>query len=231
MKYKLYCFPNISNENHKTSNKKNDVEKKVEFYPLQFDEKQSAVASYITNEQGELDDREKNCEIKQAYLKGLEEGKKEGCKSEKKVFESALNHFHQAISKFDTLKKQVYQTAERETVELALAIARKIVLYEVSVQKELILRVVKEAIQKVADHDKIKIRINPSDSPIIKNADPQFLNCDAIENITFVDDETISPGGCIIETNCGNIDARIEKQLQAIEEVFRFEFQQSEMNH
>jgi flagellar biosynthesis/type III secretory pathway protein FliH len=231
MKYKLYCFPNISNDNNKPSNKKNDMDKKREFYPLQFDEKKNSAVAFITNDQGALDDREKNCEIEQAYLKGLEEGKKEGHKSEKKVFESALNHFHQAISKFDTLKKQVYQTAERETVELALAIARKIILYEVSIQKELILRVVKEAIKKVADHDKIEIRINPTDSPIIKNADLQLLNCDAIENITFIEDETISPGGCIIETNCGNIDARIEKQLQAIEEVFRFEFQQSEMNH
>ena len=30
-------------------------------------------------------------------------------------------------------------------------------------------------------------------------------------------------GGCIIETNLGDIDARIEKQLQAVEEAFRSE--------
>jgi len=33
-------------------------------------------------------------------------------------------------------------------------------------------------------------------------------------------DESISDGGCIIETESGDIDARIEKQFQAVEEAF-----------
>ena len=34
-------------------------------------------------------------------------------------------------------------------------------------------------------------------------------------------DESIPDGGCIIETESGDIDARIEKQFQAVEEVFQ----------
>jgi len=50
---------------------------------------------------------------------------------------------------------------------------------------------------------------------------------DNIENITFEEDETISDGGCVIETDFGNIDARIERQFQVVEEAFKSEIQRS----
>lgn len=232
MNYKLYLFPTISHDNNTTTTRKNDPDKEKEFCPMRFNEQHKHTASLIAKEQVNKDEKEKKQEIEKAYRQGLEEGEKAGHESHKKIYESALKNFRQAIIQFDSLKKEVYQNAERETVELALAIAKKIIFNEVTIQKDLILRVVKEAIQKVADHDNIKIRINPSDSSLLKNAGPQLSNLGgAIENITFVDDETISSGGCFIETNFGNIDARIEKQLQTIEEVFRFEFQQSEINY
>ena len=42
-----------------------------------------------------------------------------------------------------------------------------------------------------------------------------------IDNVTLEAAENIQNGGCIIETDLGEIDARIEKQLQAVEESFR----------
>ncbi len=42
-----------------------------------------------------------------------------------------------------------------------------------------------------------------------------------IDHVTLEAAENIQSGGCIIETDLGEIDARIEKQLQAVEESFR----------
>ncbi|MBW2170284.1 MAG: hypothetical protein JRG69_13695, partial [Deltaproteobacteria bacterium] len=101
-----------------------------------------------------------------------------------------------------------------------------IVGYEVATNKEVILRVVKEALKKVVDHERIKIRISPSDLQVCKNAKFQFSDLiDNIESITFEEDDTILDGGCVIETDSGDIDARIEKQLQVVEETFKSELQ------
>jgi flagellar biosynthesis/type III secretory pathway protein FliH len=48
-----------------------------------------------------------------------------------------------------------------------------------------------------------------------------------IENVTFQPEETISRGGCVIETNMGTIDARLEKQFRVIEEMFQAEMLKS----
>ncbi len=46
---------------------------------------------------------------------------------------------------------------------------------------------------------------------------------EGFEGVIFEGDESITNGGCFIETNFGDIDARIEKQLHAVEEAFKSE--------
>jgi len=41
---------------------------------------------------------------------------------------------------------------------------------------------------------------------------------DNVQSVTVVEDSTVDKGGCIIETDFGEIDARISSQLQEIEE-------------
>jgi len=64
--------------------------------------------------------------------------------------------------------------------------------------------------------------MSPSDLQFIKETRSQLSNMiENIDNITLEAAENIQSGGCIIETDLGEIDARIEKQLQAVEESFR----------
>jgi flagellar assembly protein FliH len=64
--------------------------------------------------------------------------------------------------------------------------------------------------------------MNPSDLQLISETKHQFSELIGnIDNVTLEAEENIQSGGCVIETNLGEIDARIEKQLQAVEESFR----------
>jgi len=42
---------------------------------------------------------------------------------------------------------------------------------------------------------------------------------DGIDHLEITDDQRVGKGGCIIETNAGNIDARIETQLEQVEKA------------
>jgi flagellar assembly protein FliH len=64
--------------------------------------------------------------------------------------------------------------------------------------------------------------MSPSDLQFINEIKHQFSNLIShIDDVTFEAEESIQSGGCIIETDLGEIDARIDKQLQAVEESFR----------
>ena len=160
----------------------------------------------------------------QAYLKGFEKGEKEGLESARSRIESLLSSLKESLSGLHKVKKQILLDSEREAVELALAIARKIVCQEVATDRNVVLNVVKESLRKVVGHKKIKIRLCPDDLQFMNDAKSQIPGLtEDFEKIIFEADKSIMNGGCIIDTRFGDIDARIERQLQAVEEAFNAE--------
>ena len=161
---------------------------------------------------------------KSAYADGFMKGEKSGTESERKRLQTIFDTFDEAIKKFGEIREVLYLNTERGAVELALAIAEKIVSHEVSINKETLLGVLKAAIEKVIDQEKIRIRINKSDLQFIHEAGYQISGLtDSIKDVAIEGDDTISRGGCVIETGFGSIDARIESQLQAVGDLLRSE--------
>ncbi len=166
----------------------------------------------------------------QAYQKGLVEGKGQGLiEGEQKGFELAtrkieplITSIQQALIKLSDIRVEIYQQIETEVAELALAIARKVICREVSTDKETVVCVAREALAKVDDPGNIKIKMNPADLQFINETKYRLSDLMAdVNNVTLEAEENIQSGGCVIETDLGEIDARIEKQLQAVEESFR----------
>jgi flagellar assembly protein FliH len=165
-----------------------------------------------------------------AYQKGFEDGLEKGsADGEKAGFEHAsgklaplLDSLRNALLQLKNIRAETYHHIEKEVVELALAIARKVVCREIQMDPEVVVCVARQALARIDDPGKIKIKMSP--------ADLQFLNesryrlselIGNIDNVSLEAEENIHSGGCIIETNLGEIDARIENQIQAVEETFR----------
>jgi len=126
------------------------------------------------------------------------------------------------LEQFRNIRQEAYQRIEKEVVELALAIAKQVICREISLDREIVVCVAREALTKVDDPGKIKIKMSPSDLQFINETKYQLSNLiENIDNVTLEAEDSIQNGGCIIESDLGEIDARIEKQLQAVEESFR----------
>ncbi len=167
---------------------------------------------------------------KQAYQEGFGQGQRQGLESGIKQLEPVLQNFRQALQELDKLRAEIYRKAESETVDLALAIARKVICREIATDKKVVLNVIKEALAQSAGREAIKIKINPTDLELIKTSDIELSSYFAVDDsIRFEADQSISSGGCVIETDLGEIDARIEKQLQIVEAAFRQELLDSVM--
>ena len=165
----------------------------------------------------------------QAFNDGYAQGQKAGMEMATSKIEPMLNSFKQAAAELEKIRKQLYRNAERQAVDLALAVARKIICHEVNVNRTVVLDVVKEALKRVADHDQILIRVNPGDVETMKDPRCQLSALvDHVDSILVEPDMSIPAGGCVIETQLGNIDARIEEQLKAVEEAFKAELKKCE---
>jgi flagellar assembly protein FliH len=167
-------------------------------------------------------------EKQQAREEGQAEGLEKGRQAVSAELEAVTQRLRQAYMDIERYRKQLYLKVEKEAVDLALAVARKIIGQEISVDRQIVLNVVKGALDKVIDHERVKIRINPQEMEMIQTAMFEFLpHVENLENVHFEPDAGITSGGCIVETDFGNIDARIENQLEQIQTAFDAEIEKS----
>lgn len=85
--------------------------------------------------------------------------------------------------------------------------------YEVANNNHLIEKVVAEAILHAGKQKIISIRLNPADVTKLKDAK---ITTESDSTFEIVADQKISPGGCVVETDFGCIDAQLETRLNKI---------------
>lgn len=107
---------------------------------------------------------------------------------------------------------------ETNAVRLAIAIAARIVRREVAQTPEITIDLVREAIELAAGSGQITVFLNPLDHATLGQRAQQIVN--RLSNLAKSDvipDNQVSPGGCVIKTEFGEIDQQLESQLSRIE--------------
>lgn len=155
-----------------------------------------------------------------AFNNGLEKGRAEGraeaTEELKKTVENAASALNAALTSLEQVCRQNLQRMETETVRLALAIAKKVIGTET--EKPLVIQhVVRMAMEKVTNPRHLVLRLNPADIEAITAIKSELIADDADMSLSLQPDSAIQRGGCIIETQLGDVDARIDQQIKMIE--------------
>jgi flagellar assembly protein FliH len=159
--------------------------------------------------------------------KGHELGEQAGLESAMQKLEPLLTGGRKLIGELGDLHRQACRDVEADLVQLALAVARKIVDREVSLGPEAVTRIIRQALSRVEHAGRIVIKLNPTDLELLADIKPRLLSgLPEGGRAAFEADEGIARGGCLIETDVGEVDARIERQFQVVEETFRAELDQ-----
>lgn len=137
----------------------------------------------------------------------------DGCKQVEDKLSTVFRAFQDVARQLQSEKCNIWQKSETEIIKLVLAIAQKVVGYEVANNNHLIEKVVAEAILQVGKHKVVSIRLNPADVAKLKDAK---ITTESDSTFEIIADQKISPGGCIVETDFGCIDAQLETRMNEI---------------
>jgi len=149
---------------------------------------------------------------------GLEEARRIAEETASDKVKEALETLNQAVIE----RKKIIKDAEGEVLRLALKVAEQIIKSEVSLHRDVSLNIVSDAISRVSDREQVIIKVNREDLENIKKYKDRIGSIvDGIKSLSIVEDSAVEPGGCVIETNLGYVDARISTKIAAIEEAFR----------
>ena len=164
----------------------------------------------------ETSDKTKTDAYEQGYKEGFSKGKIHAEEETSNLKEEALKIVEDAYQE----KEKIINSSEEELVKLASAIAEKIIRRELQADPNIIIDIVKGALQKVNDREKLNLMVNSEDLDSLINVQEELLtSTKGVKKMKIVADSTITPGGCVIETANGTIDARLERQLEEIEQT------------
>lgn len=161
----------------------------------------------------------------QGYEKGLAQGQKEGHQQAlqesrqnfAQISEELLNTLRASCQQFDQCKHELLWQAEQNMVTLALAVARKVIKQAGMLSTDVALENVKAALDMITGKTDVVVKLNPDDIEHLKElTEKNEKLLGKYDSISFETDEKLTPGSCRVCTSQGEIDARLETQINRI---------------
>ena len=157
-----------------------------------------------------------------AYAQGFSQGADEARQALTAQLSPVLSAFEQATAEITRLRATVLRQAEEDIITLAFQLARKIIHYEVLEHREILATTLKRALTHVVEQDQVVVRVHPDDVKYAVEIKEELGQArEGSKTLTVRGDTSVSRGGCLVECSLGTIDARIEAQLEELEQRFR----------
>jgi flagellar assembly protein FliH len=118
----------------------------------------------------------------------------------------------QVLAEARALRDAIVGEAEARAVQFALAIAEKVVAGALEVAPERVLDVVRGALRGLLDGDRIVVCVHPEDAAIVRAAG---LGSEQA-HLEVHGERRVARGGALVRTSVGEVDARIERKLDAV---------------
>lgn len=113
--------------------------------------------------------------------------------------------------------------AEADMVEMAFRLAARIIGEALERDAARVARMVGGVLARARGRRDIVVMVCPQDLPALTQARPELVRHVDGVNIHFEADSSLTRGGCVIQTESGRIDGRIETQLDALQKALHGE--------
>lgn len=136
-------------------------------------------------------------------------------------YQQGLQHWNEIVTDAIEAKEEYLAASENDLLRLSVKIAGKIIGEQLRLHPETIASIVREALKSAPRERRLVIQVNPSDAAAVNLHLRKLLESATFQppEIEVIPLESIAPGGCVIVSELGRVDAQLETQLQAMERV------------
>lgn len=174
-------------------------------------------------------------EAKQTGNKIIEEAKRQAdeiraqaARDRDEVFKKAADEARAEISAQSTeilarakmQAGQVIKNTEMDIVEMALKIAAKIIGRDLQRDPAVVAEIAATAIETARASKAMVLRVNPKDGALLREQRKKLMELiGRTVELSIRDDADVEPGGCVIQTEFGTIDAQLKTQYTMLQNV------------
>src|SRR5206468_6841359 len=155
-------------------------------------------------------------EIERAFGAGVERGRAEA----RAALETIGASFTDSLRELAEFRARLKERYERELLELALGVARKVVQQELAERPEIWLGMIRDAVRRAVDRERIAVRVPPAALDFLRQALPELRTMlEDVKELELIEDPSLPLAGCVIETRFGEIDIGVETQLEGVRQA------------
>ena len=136
--------------------------------------------------------------------------------------EEGLARATEVVARAALLHDRLLARAEPDLIELALAVAGRVLCRIVERDGGAVVELAARALEAARQRSEVRIRAHPEDLAALRAAEPQLLGVLVrARRLDLVGDATVERGGALVETEAGSYDARLEQQLEGLGRALR----------
>ena len=133
--------------------------------------------------------------------------------------ETAVNAFHEACQKIDTLHQSMLERYRSDIINTVIGLSQRVIGHELVTNRDVIAKTLENALQQAITCDEFIVTVHPDDLNAVENSKAELMTkIRGLENIIIQTDQEVSRGGCLIESKTCSVDATIGTQLESAQE-------------
>jgi len=209
----------VPEEEERIRQEEEEKRKREEFEQSVREEVEAKIQTVLEEKEKELTEKYEKEKAEQ-YKVGFEEGKQVGVEEGKENIKPLIEDFAKINKNILNEKELLLHNAEKDVISLCYLIAKKIIKKEIEKDDKIILNIVRDALNYISNETSVILKLNPKDYDIVKDYEDEFaFVLSDMKNFKFEANEKITRGGYLIETDSGEIDARLEIKISELEKL------------
>ena len=130
---------------------------------------------------------------------------------------SAADALGEALREISRLREGTLRRSTEDMVRLVMVIAEQVIGAEIATRPEFVLETLKQAMHHALKTDEYQVRVHPDDLAVVTDNKPLFMAAvSGLKNIRLETDPAITRGGCVVESQLGQVDATLDSRLDEI---------------
>lgn len=154
---------------------------------------------------------------KEGYDLGLIEGTEKSFQENQVALTERLALMEVQLKRIEELKTHLLVDNEAALVKLVFQIAKKMAMRDLEEHRDAVWEILKDVMSEMQADERIVVKLAAEDLFFLEGLqDKSGKKIESLERVKFVTDDTIKPGGCMIETEFGNVNATVEERVERV---------------
>jgi flagellar assembly protein FliH len=151
----------------------------------------------------------------EGYELGLLEGTEKAFQETKAIFAEKIQTLEKMLKRMEDLKSQLLIDNEASLLRLVFLVAKKLAMRDLEEHRDAVWEILKNVVSETQTDERVVVTLSTEDMYFLETLqDKSGQRIESLQRVKFQPTDGMTPGGCMIETEYGTVNATVEERVE-----------------